>query len=95
MHKFSDFATEDVFEGDKLSIDEVLNNEVEIINFKINQSKFQKGTGKCLTIQVELNNEKRVIFTGSEVLMKQFEKYKDELPFVATIKKIDKYYTLS
>jgi len=36
-----------------------------------------------------------VLFTGSDVLIEQMEKYGDQIPFAATIKKIDRYYTLS
>jgi hypothetical protein len=36
-----------------------------------------------------------VLFTGSTILIEQMEKYKDEMPFMATIKKVDKFYTLS
>ena len=50
---------------------------------------------KCLTIQFELNNEKHVLFTGSEVLINMIEKYKNEIPFETTIRKINKYYTFS
>jgi hypothetical protein len=35
------------------------------------------------------------LFSGSAVLKRQFEKYAAELPFLATVKKIGKYYTLS
>lgn len=31
----------------------------------------------------------------SVILIEQIEKYKDEIPFLATIKQIDKYYTFS
>ena len=33
-----------------------------------------------------------VTFTGSVVLMDKIEKYKDQLPFITTIKKINKSY---
>lgn len=40
------------------------------------------------------DGQHRVIFTGSDVLIEQMEKYGAEVPF-ATIKKIYRYYTLS
>jgi hypothetical protein len=36
-----------------------------------------------------------VVFTGSSVLVEQMEKYGGKVPFVATIKRVDRYYTLS
>lgn len=62
-------------------------------------SKYQQSSApECVTIQFEYPDkpgEKYVIFTGSTVLSDQLQKYKDELPFFATIKKIDRYYTLT
>ena len=53
------------------------------------------NSGKYLTMQIKSNDKKFVIFTGSEVLIEQIEKYKNEIPFEATIRKINKYYTLT
>jgi hypothetical protein len=52
----------------------------------------------CLTIQFEYPDkpgEKHVIFTGSNVLIDQLKQYGEKLPFLATIRKKDRYYTLS
>lgn len=38
---------------------------------------------------------KEIIFTGSDVLIEQLEKYRHEIPFKTVIKKINRYYTLS
>ena len=48
-----------------------------------------------MTLQFKLNREEKILFTGSKVLMNQIEKYKDELPFIAIIKKINKFYTFT
>ena len=93
MKKFSDFSDENILDGDKIKIDEVLNIEIKIINYRLSKSKYQDK--KCLTIQFEFNNEKHVLFTGSEVLINQIDKYKDEIPFETTIRKINKYYTFT
>ena len=42
-----------------------------------------------------LTGQKRVVFTGSDVIIDQMEKYQEEIPFVSTIKKINRYYTLT
>lgn len=95
MKRFSDFATNDnVLTGDKIKIEEIVGKEIEVTGYKIKESKYKKeNQDKVLTLQFKLDNECRVIFTGSSVLIEQIEKYKDEIPFLATIEKINKFYT--
>lgn len=38
---------------------------------------------------------RHVLFTGSDVLIDQMQKYGDQIPFAATIKKIDRYFILT
>jgi hypothetical protein len=80
-------------EGRKRKTDEILNIEVLITGYRIVPSK--KNDGKCLTLQFEINNEKQIIFTGSEVLIGQIERYKEKIPFYTKIIKVDKYFTFS
>jgi hypothetical protein len=82
---FSSFADPHALEGGKVKIGDVLDKEILIVNYRITPSN--KNSGQCLTIQFELNREKHVIFTGSSVLKNQLEKYKDKLPFLASIVK--------
>ena len=97
--RFSDFADNEInrLDGDKLKIDQILNQEIEIIGHKTKKSKFSKNSsGKYLTLQfLNKAGERKILFTGSDVLISQIEKFGDEIPFFATIKKIDRYYTLS
>ena len=96
MKKFSDFAKENILDGDKTKIDDILNKEIEIIGYSIKNSRFSKNkNGEYLTLQINLNGEKYIIFTGSDVLIEQIKKYQNEIPFLATIRKINKYYSLS
>lgn len=92
--RFSDFAKEESFlDGDKIKIDKILNKEILITNYKIKDSKYNDL--KCLKLQFEMDDIKHIIFTGSNVIIDQIEKYKDEIPFLTTIKKINKYYTFT
>jgi len=94
--KFKDFAKEQApLEGAKMKLDSVINKEIMLTGYKIRNSKFKDGSNRCLTLQFELDNIKFVVFSGSSILIEQMEKYGSEMPFVATIKKIDRYYTLS
>ena len=96
MKKFGDFAKENILDGEKLRIDDILNEEIEIINYSVKTSKYPKNnSGKYLTLQLRRENRRYVVFTGSDVLIEQMEKYGNELPFLATIRKINRYYSLT
>jgi len=94
--QFKDFSDEKALEGEKLKMDDILNKEILIKDFNIKKSRYSKNeTGMYLMLQFELNGETKVLFTGSDVLIKQLQKYKEHIPFMAILKKINKYYTLS
>jgi hypothetical protein len=98
--RFSDFAEPGgPLEGKKVRIDDVTNIEIMLVTYSMKESKYQKSSAReCLTIQFEYPDkpgEKHVIFTGSNILIEQLKKYEDKLPFLATIRKKDRYYTLS
>lgn len=92
--RFTDFAEEETFEGEKLRLDEILNREILVTGYKIKDSSKKPGT-KYLTIHYELNGSQYVTFTGSVVLMDQLKKYESHLPFLSIIKKINRHYTFS
>jgi hypothetical protein len=74
-------------------VDDVLNQEITILDFKVGESKFK--TPQYATIQFKLEEKSYIMFSGSNVLISQLEKYRDQIPFLTKIKKINKYYTLS
>jgi hypothetical protein len=89
MKSFKQFniqVTSKSFEGDKIKIDRVLNKEIIVHAFKIEDSKFEKGNGKCLYLQIHVDNAKRVLFTGSASLMEMIKQVdKNDFPFTTTI----------
>lgn len=92
MHSFKDFGIKPqvkCFEGDKIKIDRILNKQILVEEYKIDESKFKdKGTGKLLTLQIFTDNSKRVLFTGSSTLIEMIQKVpKDKFPFMTTIVK--------
>jgi len=95
--RFSDFAEEPApLDGEKMKIDSILNQEVEIIGVRIGSTRYSKNkTGKYLTLQFRMGDTRHVVFTGSDVLIGQIEKYQAEIPFMATIIKINRYYTMT
>ena len=98
--KFSEFAKDDKrLEGPKKRIDEVLSIDLLVTGYRIGKSQYtdknKNPDAKYLTLQIEINSVKFIIFTGSQVLIEQVEKYADKMPFLAKIVKIDRYYSLS
>ena len=95
IHSFSDFAEmRGTFSGDKKRMDEILNKPITVRDYKIIPSKKNQNE-KCLHLQIEMDGELFVLFTGSGVLIEQCEKYHDKIPFNTTVVKIDKYFTFS
>lgn len=98
MKRFSDFADETHgLEGRKERLDDAINRQVVITGYRIAGSKH--NSGQCLTLQFHYADDPpedlHILFTGSQVLTEQMRKYGDETPFLTTIRKIDKYYTLT
>lgn len=95
--RFSDFAQDALpLDGAKLKIEDVLNKEMLVTGFMVRKSKYVRGEAdECLTLQFELDGTRYILFSGSKILTDQVTKYQTEIPFLTTIKKIDKYYTFS
>ena len=95
MKSFKDFNIKpklSTFTGDKIKIDKVLNIEIIVHAFKIEDSKKKQGT-KLLTLQIEKQGTRHVIFTGSTVLMQTVQEVpKDGFPFSTKIIKQDEHY---
>ena len=92
--RFGDFAKDHVpLDGAKLKIADILNKEILVTGFRAKNSKHNTGT--CLTIQFMMGDEKHVAFTGSGVLLDQCKLYEAEIPFVAMVKRIDRYYSFT
>ena len=92
MNKFSELNIPDTkqgFTGTKVSVLDIVNEEIIVHEYKIEPSKLEgKGNGKCLYLQISRNNVKHVVFSGSGVLMEQIEQVpKDKFPISTTIKK--------
>lgn len=99
IHSFSEFASEDeqALDGEKVRLDDLLNKEIIILRFKIRKSKYEDKSPNCVTVQFnEAENEtKRIFFSGSNVIIDLLQKYEKQVPFRTTIKKINRYYTLT
>lgn len=95
MKKFSQFNIKPnviSFTGEKIKMARVLNTPITVLDYKIGESKAVAGT-KLLTLHIEKNGTKHVIFTGSKVLLDLIERIsKSNFPFETTIVKENEYY---
>jgi hypothetical protein len=96
MKRFSELniKSEDGFTGDKIKIDKILNREISLIKYKIDDSKYPKNkSGKCLTLQIEFCGSRYVVFTGSDYLINQINQVNnDDFPLLATIIKTNDHF---
>ncbi|MCX6232642.1 MAG: hypothetical protein NTZ33_13985 [Bacteroidetes bacterium] len=94
MKQFSDFNIKIVskgFEGNKIKMAKLLDNEIIVHHYKIEDSKIYKGKGndKCLHLQISINGEKRVVFTSGIELIEAIQKVPEEgFPFKTVIVEI-------
>lgn len=86
MKQFKDLNIEikrEHFVGEKLKIGKVLNKKIKVLAYKVENSKY---TDMCLHLQIEINNTKHVVFTGSKTLKEQIQQVTSEsFPFETTI----------
>ncbi len=93
MFNFKDLGIkpkENTFTGKKIDIENLLDEEIIVHDFEIGDSKHFEGT-KCLTLQIEIEKRKRIVFTSGKTLMAQINEVpEDKFPFTTTIKKNDR-----
>jgi len=91
MNRFKDFGIKtelQSFTGDKIKMDRILNREITVHDFRIEDSKYGNGNNKCLYMQISIGETKHVVFTGSVALIDTIQKVpKEKFPFATTIVK--------
>ena len=91
MNKFSQFNIKtpvNKFIGEKIKISKILNHEIIIHYYKLEDSKIfkEKGTCKCLKLQISINDKKHIIFTSASGLIEVIKQISEnEFPFTTTI----------
>jgi len=66
-------------------MDRIINTEITVLDFKIEDSKVKSGT-KLMTLQIEKAGTRHIVFTGSKVLMEMIKEVpKTGFPFKTTI----------
>ena len=93
--RFAEFAKTHVpLAGRKLKIAEVFDREIVVIGYRVGPSKYH-ATNPYMRLQFTLNDELCILCTGSAVLIEQVETYREELPFAAIIKQVDRFFTFT
>jgi hypothetical protein len=93
MNRFSQFNIKPAakgFEGDKVKMAKILNREITVHAFKIEESKVtafkEKGSNKCLHLQISFNDEMHIVFTSSVGLIETIQQVLiNKFPFTTTI----------
>ena len=93
MKSFKDLGIKpnvNAFIGEKIKIERILNKEIIVHDFEIKPSKFD---GEVLTLQIQVSEEKLIVFTGSKVLIDIVKRVpKSDFPFKTTIVKENEYF---
>lgn len=100
MHKFTELGVtihSKSFSGEKININDVLNVEIVVEDYKVEPSKYSKyKTSECLYLQIRHQGKQRVIFIGGTRLIEAIRQVpKDKFPFTTTIKYDNKTYLFS
>ncbi|MFN7703471.1 MAG: hypothetical protein ACK5OS_02525 [Chryseotalea sp.] len=95
MKNFSEFNIKpkvNQFVGEKIQVQKLFNLSIQVLDYKVEPSKHKKGT-ELLTLQIIKGNEKRIVFTGSTVLIDQIKRVpQDGFPFTTIIRGDNDYY---
>lgn len=89
MKQFKDFGIKipsQNFVGDKIKMNRILNREIVVFDYKLEDSKFANCKSKCLYLQIAIGETKHVVFTISQFLTKAIQEVpKKDFPFTTTI----------
>lgn len=93
MKSFKEFGIKSElhnFTGDKIKMSRILNREIVVYDYKIEDSKYKD---KCLYMQIELEERRHVVFTGSKTLIDMISRVPNgEFPFKTIIKEENERY---
>ena len=96
MKKFSELnivQPDQSFTGEKIKLYNLLNREIIITDYRIVESKFTNSNTQRLDIDLTIDNNKRVTWTGSKRLIDTIRQIdKTELPISTTIVKEGESY---
>lgn len=98
MNNFKDLGIKPVekpLTGEKIKPNKIINLEITVHDFRIEDSKFYKGT-KCLHLGIELSGVRYIVFMQGTVLVQMIQQIPiDRFPFKTTIIKENGRYEFS
>lgn len=98
MNNFKDLGikpTEKPLTGEKIRPNKILNLDIIVHDFRIEDSKFYKGT-KCLYLGIELNGTRHIVFMQGNILVQMIQQIPiDKFPFKTKIIKDNGRYEFS
>src|SRR5438067_2175055 len=90
MFNFKDFnitTNRKGYEGDKIKTDRLINREITVHEFKMEDSIKQPGT-KYLAMQISITDTKHVVFMSEKFLINDIHKVPENgFAFITTIRK--------
>jgi hypothetical protein len=73
------------FVGDSIKMDRILNRPITVHHYKITDSNKKMGT-ECLHLQITVDGQLRVLFTGATALLEAIRQVPaEDFPFLTTI----------
>ncbi len=98
MKSYKEFnirTTTKTFTGEKIKAAKILNKPIEVYGYDIQPSIYE-NKGDCLYLQIKLNGEDRLVFSGSKYLIEAIKQIpEDGFPFATTIVEIDDRHEFS
>jgi hypothetical protein len=92
MKSFKDFGIKtklETFIGEKIRLTKIINKQISVLKYRLEPSKHNSGL--CLSMQIEVDGSKHVVFTGASVLIDNIKQV-PEFPFTTTIIKDNDHY---
>lgn len=98
MNNFKDLnikPAEKPLTGEKIKMSKILNLEIIVKDFRIEDSKYYKGT-KCLYLGIELNGTNHIVFAQGNILIQTIQQIPiEKFPFNTRIIKENGRYEFS
>lgn len=93
MKRFSEISgAEERFPGERISITQLYDQEIVFVDFK--EKVILKENKIIVQFRYMDKEEDFVFITRSDVVKDKLATYKESLPFIGTLKKVDKYITI-
>ncbi len=94
MKRFSEITEEPYLDGKQIKIEKVFDREIVVVDYHV-KDKSNYNDDPAAKILFELNGVRYITWTQSIPLMRQLREHKKDMPFVATIRNFNNYFTFT